>query len=111
MESGRYSEVTLSLQQAPDAVLAIVGGSKHMWHGVPMPDLTGRIESDSSDEQIIPLFVSKNAEKIGLRFMDAAVHDAMGNVSVKHHMYNIAFALTDFKLQVCPKNPYLLIIV
>ena len=76
-----------------------------------MPDLTGRIESDSPDEQIIPLFVSTNAEKIRLRFMDAAVHDVVGDVSVKHHMYNLAFAMTDFKLQVFSNHLNLRIIV
>lgn len=99
MEEGGYREITLGYDEIPQAVNVIVGGEKILWHGIRLPDLSNHIESDSPDQQVIPILVSKSTEIAKLMYVDAAIHE-IGEVTTKQHMYMLAFALTDFKLQV-----------
>ena len=92
----------VELKEPPFAVNVRVGGTTdapQLWHGVPLDDLSGLIESVIPNEQVIPLLVSSNAEDAELHGIVAAQANIAEKVKVKIFQFMLAFALTDFKLQ------------
>ena len=101
---GGYVEVTL--EEPPLSVNVRVGSKANaerpsLWHGVPLDDLEGLIQSVAgSDAQVVPIIASnKNSEDIVLRSVFAAQTSAPCIVEARKPGFMYAFALTDFKLQ------------
>ena len=90
-----FSEVTL--EKPPKAVNLCVGGEHVTWHGVPLDDLSNLIESDTPDAQVVPIMEGP-AEEVKLK-SEAAAQFGLDVVNVKKFTCNLAFAITDFKLQ------------
>ena len=102
----------VELDEAPRAVNVRIGGKQSptgqvpgsapgsvLWHGIELDDLSELITSVTSDAQVIPLLLSKNAEEVELTGLVAATANIAETVMVRLHQYQLAFALTDFKLQ------------
>lgn len=78
-----------------------------MLHQVTLPDLSEVMPSHvedgecthDDDSQTIPLLKSSSAEFVDCYSMYAAQQGLPRQVSIKRHPYDLAFALTDFKLQ------------
>jgi energy-coupling factor transporter ATP-binding protein EcfA2 len=94
-ESEQYAVVTLD--EPPEAVNVRVSGGT--WHGVKLGDFDELVRvSDALAAGVVPVvgFTRKVAKKLGSIF--AAQNDAVLDVRVKVHTFQLAFALTDFKL-------------
>ena len=61
-------------------------------------DIEGRRPTDGKP-QVIPLLHSSNPEAVDCHSIYAAQHSIKKRIFVKRHQYDLAFALTDFKLQ------------
>lgn len=103
-DKGVYVEVTLD--EPPLSVNVRVGSKANaarpsLWHGVPLDDLEGLIESVAgADAQVVPIMTSsRNPEDITLRSVFAAQTSAPCIVDARKPGFMYAFALTDFKLQ------------
>ena len=94
-EKGTFSIITL--EKPPKAINLLVGGKHLTWHGVPLDDLSELIESDTPDAQVVPIMEGP-AEEVTLRSV-AAAQFGLDVVNVKKFTCNLAFAITDFKLQ------------
>ena len=92
----RYEVVTLS--GPPYSVNVRV--DRGSWHGIDLGDLTGRAESlvPARGATIVPLKCAKHKEA-EVASNAAARHLARWKLPVKRHGYDLAFAMTDFKLQ------------
>ncbi|KAJ1449343.1 hypothetical protein M885DRAFT_536096 [Pelagophyceae sp. CCMP2097] len=96
------------LDAPPHAVMMCVGSSKakpRHWHGIKLPDLGAKLVAlDGSgnaagDDQVAPILVSSQARELKLTGMTAAMHGLPAYLLGRTFAYNLAFALTDFKLQ------------
>ena len=89
----------VELKEAPLAVNVRVGSTRsapYTWHGTRLRDLTGLIASVASGEdQVVPIFRSKNAEYAELRGVAAACNGIAEKLKVIVHQYIFSFALTD----------------
>jgi hypothetical protein len=73
---------------------------------IPLPDLSGLIPMDShtrdindAESQVIPLLKSSTPEDVDCYSIYAAQQAISKLVSIKRHPYDLACAVTDFKLQ------------
>jgi hypothetical protein len=99
----------VTLESTPLAVNVVIGGTAAMsvlWHEVPLPDLTKLIPklyvppgTEESSEQVISLLLSPHEEKVDCYSVYAAQQGIPSKMGVKRHPYDLAFALTDYKLQ------------
>jgi|TARA_B100000513_G_scaffold1265_1_gene878 hypothetical protein len=55
--------------------------------------------NDNNDEQVIPLAQAKSARDVRVHSPLARSRGLPGTLSSKQHTYQLAFALTDYKLQ------------
>ncbi|KAJ1448840.1 hypothetical protein M885DRAFT_537639 [Pelagophyceae sp. CCMP2097] len=104
--AGHYRVITLD--SPPHAVMITVGSSKakpRHWHGVKLPDLGAKLVAldgngnAAGDDQVVPILVSSQARELKLTGMTAAMHGLPAYLFGRTFAYNLAFALTDFKLQ------------
>ncbi|KAJ1448941.1 hypothetical protein M885DRAFT_537457, partial [Pelagophyceae sp. CCMP2097] len=98
----------ITLDAPPHAAMMCVGSSKakpRHWHGIKLPDLGAKLVAlDGSgnaagDDQVVPILVSSQARELKLTGMTAAMHELPAYLLGRTFAYNLAFALTDFKLQ------------
>ena len=103
----------VELDEPPRAVNVRIGGKRSpseqppgsapgsvLWHGVELDDLSELITSVTTDgSQVVPLLLSSNAEGVALTGLVAAQHNIAEVVMVRLQQYQLAFALTDFKLR------------
>ena len=94
LERGGFHVITLD--EPPATVNFLVSNAE--WHGTPLDDLNGIVESISFHAPVVPIKLSKNREEIKLHGLAAAQHD-IEKVKICVHQYQLAFAMTDFKVQ------------
>lgn len=110
------------LSKPPVSVNTIVGGTKEnprLWHGVPLEDLhelladtvndsshnhSAEYEEDADErmieqEQVIPLMQTRNDQDVRVHSSVARARGIPYKLITRQHPYQLAFALTDFKLQ------------
>ena len=111
------------LNKPPLSVNTIVGGTKEkprLWHGVPLiedlqellADTVSDISHNNSDEderdadermleqeQVIPLMQSWNEHEVRVHSSVARARGIPYKLITRQHPYQLAFALTDYKLQ------------
>jgi hypothetical protein len=97
-----FCEITL---EAPPVHVCIRVGSTqgddtHTWHGVPLADLSCCAGSAVSGEQIVPIPVSARPLKIVTQGLYSSQQGLDEVHFCRSHAFTLAFALTDYKLQV-----------
>ena len=87
---------------APRFVNCIVGGAKDkpvMWHSIQLDDLSQFITTVIPNEQVISLTVLKDPEQVMMHSKYAVEKKIKAELKTCIHQYDLAFAMTDFKLQ------------
>ena len=108
--SGVYQEVTLEDGERPDAIIVRVGNSTSQnfkWHGIKLPNLRDKLVNfEDADEgiapdgdQLAPILISKQVRELELTGTAAARHGLPKKLMGRAFALNLAFALTDYKLQ------------
>ena len=100
LQRGGFTE--LELTEVPLSVNVRVGGTEEepeLWHGVALDDLSSVITSVVEAKQVVPLLVFPSAKQVDLFSLFAAQNNIPKYIKVRQHAYQMAFALTDFKLQ------------
>jgi hypothetical protein len=113
-----FDKNMVTLESMPLAVNVVVGGTEDapiLWHEVPLPDLSRLIpeftiprsteDFDGCEDernncaQVIPLLLSPSSETADCYSVYAAQQGICNKILVRRHPYELAFALTDYKLQ------------
>ena len=96
-------ENPVTLSRPPRAVKLIVGSTDEnprFWHEQRLEDLSDVIPTDFIvGEQVVPLIISNETADVKITSKFAAENRIEKALPVRHHPYELAFALTDFKLQ------------
>jgi len=112
-ERGGFCEVEI---EPPVNVLVRVGSAPepargkdrgHFWHGVRLPDLSSKLptnvvaRADDPDAQIIPLQLDGSSHRRDVKLWSriSAQHALPEEISTWPFAYELAFAVTDYKLQ------------
>jgi hypothetical protein len=72
---------------------------RHVFHGVPLDDLSDLIDSCVAGEQVVPVLMSSEREQATLQSLYSAMCSLPQSLELRVHQYLPAFAMTDFKLQ------------
>ena len=104
--------VVVTLTAPPHAINVIVGGTKERpryWHGNPLPDLSESLQfseekgTSQEKEQIIPIMMTETAVQHIYSLQAARClpmnRNGVGKLKMRVHPYQLAFALTDYKMQ------------
>ena len=89
--------VVIDLDVAPVGVMARMSGA--LWHGVKLPDLSSLVETQVDGAVVIPLGRRTKVDEADVYSMVAAQLGLPSKLRVVSLNYQLAFFLTDFKLQ------------
>ena len=87
----------IDLDVAPVGVMARMSGA--LWHGVKLPDLSSLVETEVEGAVVIPLGRRTKVDEADVYSMVAAQLGLPSKLRVISLNYQLAFFLTDFKLQ------------